>query len=367
MSQGLVAAPFLPDIRRANCAVNEADLTQMISEDDDGGAAGPAIPPAEQAKFAGYDYRTRVNDGTSGRTERVPVRSQSLVNVQTSGSRNATVTGYGPSDTTSVGSGSTTNYASTRYGRVSGLSGDNAAGSDTFSPPLGYGGSQPICGAASSVVASSSGLSSHAADGKAAPGGFPGVSMEQQASSSVIFPPRPTLSGSVGMDSLRRLPLDPPAESPAVARTGRRIGGSAIEVRPASAGRASQLRGTGDSAAHAPPAPSLPTIDLGLQEFPASRGTSGGAANEAGVPVPPSLAAPRVAALARESSVVPGAGGEVGGAAAAAPALSPNGHQSRGGGGGVDLQRRPPRSRSGSGSESSLRCADADALASRAL
>jgi hypothetical protein len=338
MAQGLVPAPFLPDIRRANCAVNEADLSQMLSEDDADGGGGPTIPPAEQAKFAGYDYRTRVNDGTSGRTERVPVRSPSLHVDQTSGSHNATVTGFGPSDATSVGSGSTTNYASARYGRVSGLSGD--AGGD--SPSLGYGGSQPLRGGG---VASSSALSAQAPEAKSASLGFPGVSAEQQASSSVIFPPRPTLSGSVVVDNSRRVQLDSPPETPLVSRTGRRVaGGSAIEVRPASAGRVSQRRVAGDA-----PVP-LPTIYLGLQEFPASRGTSGGSALEAGGGVHVS------AALARETSVV--LGGELG--PAALPALLSGGRCSEG------SNLRPPRSRSGSGSESSLRCADADAAASHA-
>lgn len=127
MSQGTAPAPFLPDIRRANCAVNEAELAQLLNDDaaDEAGNAAPPIAASEQAKFVGYDYRTRVNDGISGRTERVPSKSHMWLatSLQSTGSlgpestRNATVTGFSPSDAVSVGSGSTMNYASLRYGK----------------------------------------------------------------------------------------------------------------------------------------------------------------------------------------------------------------------------------------------------------
>lgn len=66
-----IPAPFRPDTSKANCAISNDDLQQMILNEEEQ-EVGPEIPAADQAKFIGYDYRTRVHDHESGRNERLP-------------------------------------------------------------------------------------------------------------------------------------------------------------------------------------------------------------------------------------------------------------------------------------------------------
>ena len=121
LSRGLAPAPFIPNARRANCAINEANISQLLSTED-ALEASPQIPEAAQAAFIDYDYRTRVNDGTSGRHERMPMPLELTVSPVASSlgpdsMRQSTVQlSGGISDTCSLGSASMSNYASSHSG-----------------------------------------------------------------------------------------------------------------------------------------------------------------------------------------------------------------------------------------------------------
>jgi hypothetical protein len=71
-----IPALFLPDIRQPNCSISDGEAAAiMMNEEED---TSPEIPQPEQAKFTGFDYRTRVKDNISGRSERIIRHSTSL-------------------------------------------------------------------------------------------------------------------------------------------------------------------------------------------------------------------------------------------------------------------------------------------------
>ena len=327
MAEGVSPAPFIPDARRANCAVNEADLAQLLHDDDADPAAAPPISLADQAKFADYDYRTKVNDATTGRTERVPVRSPSWLATRqasepsggTESTRNATVTGYLPSDATSVGSGgssgSTMNYAvqSLRYGRGgSGVVHDGGRNSAGGTPAAAV----PIKMAAAVDQGRLSSFEPVA--------GGSSVIFQQSARSTRGN------SFSAALESARRIPPVVPSETPpggvpihppdnAAALGGSARGGTSARVLAGGSSSASlsaslaprrtpALRGStvAEGASSSGPGVVL-QLDLGLQEFPAMRigdGRGGGGDGcDADLLAPPSLGTQRVGgAVARESA-----------------------------------------------------------------
>lgn len=382
MAEGVSPAPFIPDSRRANCTVNEADLAQLLHDDDADPAAALPISLADQAKFADYDYRTKVNDATTGRTERVPVRSPSWMATRQASepsggpesTRNATVTGYLPSDATSVGSGgsaggSTMNYAvqSLRYARGgSGVVHDGGRNS----PSLGggqqlrgvlAGGSPAVAGTTKTAVAVDQGRLST----------FEPVA----GGSSIIFQQsaRSTRGNSVSaaLESTWRIPPVVPSETPpggvpmhppdtmTAFRGSARGGGTSAKVLAGGSSSASlaprrtpALRGsTVAEGASSGPGVGL-QLDLGLQEFPAMRigdggGGGGGDGCDADLLAPPSLSTQRMGgAVARESARVP--------YAVVAAGSSPRDSA-------MGTGRR--RSSGSVASESSLRCAAADGQA----
>jgi hypothetical protein len=71
-----VAAPFVPDTRQANCSISDADAAAILLNEEENESKAPPIMPADQMKFSGFDYRTKVKDSVSGRQERI-IRSSS--------------------------------------------------------------------------------------------------------------------------------------------------------------------------------------------------------------------------------------------------------------------------------------------------
>lgn len=66
-----VPAPFIPDIRHANCAISNEDLQHIMLQEEAAAAALQEIPASEQAKFNGYNFRVRAKSHSSDRGERI--------------------------------------------------------------------------------------------------------------------------------------------------------------------------------------------------------------------------------------------------------------------------------------------------------
>ena len=74
-------APFIPDLKQANCAISDAEAAAILANEEESLRKLPPISAEDQQKFAGFDYRTSATDNDSGRQERM-VRPMAFVESQ---------------------------------------------------------------------------------------------------------------------------------------------------------------------------------------------------------------------------------------------------------------------------------------------